>query len=148
LIARSLCYRVGNFFPRFASSRFATPIQNFDKELEKFTTFLFKSGQLNIVDSLCTVCFVVAAILDGIKVHKSHTMFQLVLHGEWADTDLELSLRSVTVSRNYCLAMLVIFAFCKVVKYLSQLPTVFSLLSPSPPSALHRFLLLLCLLDP
>jgi hypothetical protein len=74
-------------------------------------------------------------------------VLQAVLNDEWASTDLEFSLRSVTVSRNYCLAMLVIFAFCKVVKYLSQLPTEFSLCTtplitnpaPTPfPPTLHQ----------
>jgi len=50
----------------------AKPLHDFDTELEKFMTFLFKAGQLNIVDSLCTVrvtpqCYYAGAARCGIR---------------------------------------------------------------------------------
>ena len=85
-------------------------------------------------------------MLDGIKMQLSTKVFE-VMHqciilfvwpladrhlqsikdGNVASVDLETSLRSVTVSRNYILSLLVISACCKLIKYVSKMPNDYSL---------------------
>ena len=52
---------------------------------------------------------------------------QSIQAGSVANVDFETSLRSVTVSRNYILSLLVISACCKLIKYVAKMPNDYSL---------------------
>jgi hypothetical protein len=102
------------------------------REYMKFKMFLFKAGDFNLFDNVCNVLVAAVAILEYtiyLRFNKLFADFTFNTDARYLDfsTDEFLSTHRLFSFRNNILGALVLFAFAKLIKSISGMPTDFAL---------------------